>query len=221
MQHVYLNKRGMQSIEIEQPVIHVPLKPGEKTTLDIDVINYEAPTHIYLSSRGAIKDKVIFNRNNPYINDEEFLTLTVANPPNHNTFYEGEITISTGYGSKEESFTLQIGRLENEPPLDAIEVDQSLSSMGYRKKTRRSTTSRSSSNVEWPRFRSSSNVGWPRFNLNTARLRSMKNLPYILLALGVIIALILLATRNISSGVVILGLIIVVVLAYYTWRLLD
>ncbi|MGZ4901727.1 MAG: hypothetical protein ACXVH9_01560, partial [Halobacteriota archaeon] len=62
---------------------------------------------------------------------------------------------------------------------------------------------------------------WPRFNLNTARLRSMKNLPYILLALGVIIALILLATRNISSGVVILGLIIVVVLAYYTWRLLD
>ncbi|MGZ4906191.1 MAG: DUF7524 family protein [Halobacteriota archaeon] len=210
MQHVYLNKRGMQSIEIEQPVIHVPLKPGEKTTLDIDVINYEAPTHIYLSSRGAIKDKVIFNRNNPYINDEEFLTLTVANPPNHNTFYEGEITISTGYGSKEESFTLQIGRLENEPPLDAIEVDQSLSSMGYRKKTRRSTTSRSSSNVEWPRF-----------NLNTARLRSMKNLPYILLALGVIIALILLATRNISSGVVILGLIIVVVLAYYTWRLLD
>ncbi|MGZ4939203.1 MAG: DUF7524 family protein [Halobacteriota archaeon] len=221
MQHVYLNKRGMQSIEIEQPVIHVPLKPGEKTTLDIDVINYEAPTHIYLSSRGAIKDKVIFNRNNPYINDEEFLTLTVANPPNHNTFYEGEITISTGYGSKEESFTLQIGRLENEPPLDAIEVDQSLSSMGYRKKTRRSTTSRSSSNVEWPRFRSSSNVEWPRFNLNTARLRSMKNLPYILLALGVIIALILLATRNISSGVVILGLIIVVVLAYYTWRLLD
>ena len=221
MQHVYLNKRGMRSIEIEQPVVHVPLKPGEKATLDIDVINFEAPTHIYLSSRGAIKDKVIFNRNNPYINDEEFVTVTVANPPDHNTFYEGEITISTGYGSKEESFVLQIGRLENEPPLDAIEVDESLFNLGYQKKTRRSTTSRSLSKVEWPRTRSSSNVEWPRFSLNTARLRSMKNLPYILLALGVIIALILLATGYISSGVVILGLIIVVVLAYYTWRLLD
>ncbi len=49
----------------------------------------------------------------------------------------------------------------------------------------------------------------------------MRNLPYILLAAGVIVALILLAAGSISYGVVILGLIIVIVLAYYTWRLLD
>jgi hypothetical protein len=49
----------------------------------------------------------------------------------------------------------------------------------------------------------------------------MKNLPYILLAIGVIIALILLAAGGISYGVAILGFILVVVLAYYTWRLLD
>ncbi len=210
MQHVYLNKRGMQSIEIEQPVIRVPLKPGDEATLGIDVINYEAPTHIYLSSRGAIKDKVVFNRNNPYISGEELLTVTVANPRDHNAFYEGEITISTGYGSKEESFVLQIGQLENEPPLDAIEVDETLSSMDYRTKAHKSAIPRSSFGVKWPRF-----------NVNTERIRRMRNLPYILLALGVIIALILLAVGSISYGVVVLGLIIVVVIAYYTWRLLD
>ncbi len=210
MQHVYLNKRGMQSIEIEQPVIRVPLKPGDETTLSIDVINYEAPTHIYLSSRGAIKDKVVFNRNNPYISGEELLTVTVANPPDHNALHEGEITISTGYGSKEESFILQIGQLENEPPLDDIEVDETLSSMDYRSKAHKSVIPRSSFNVKWPRF-----------NANTERIRRMRNLPYILLALGVIVALILLAAGSISYGVVVLGLIIVVVIAYYTWRLLD
>ncbi len=200
----------MQSIEIEQPVIRVPLKPGDQATLDIDVINYESPTHIYLSSRGAINDKVTFNRNNPYIDSEELVTVTVVNPPNHNAFYEGEITISTGYGSKEESFILQIGQQENEPPLDAIEVDDTLSSIDYHIKPHRSAAPRTSFNLKWPHF-----------DLDIERIRRMRNLPYILLAVGVIIALILLAAGSISYGVVILGLIIVIVLAYYTWRLLD
>ena len=58
MQSVFINRKGQQSIEIEEPLIRLPLRPGGKATLDIDVVNYEAPTHIYLSSRGAIKDKV-------------------------------------------------------------------------------------------------------------------------------------------------------------------
>ena len=49
----------------------------------------------------------------------------------------------------------------------------------------------------------------------------MKNLPYILLGIGVIIALLLLGLGSISYGVAILGFIVVIVLAYYTWRLLD
>ena len=214
MQHVYINRRGMQSIEIEQPVIRIPLKPGDHTSLDIDVVNYETPTHIYLSSQGAIKDKVAFNRNNPYIDGEELLTLTATNPPDQNGFYEGEITISTGYGSREESFVLQIGQMENEPPPDAIEVDESLSSMNYRSKARSPAVRRSTFSIR-------GNIRRPHFYVNVHRIRGMSNLPYILLALGVIIALILLATGSISYGVLILGLIIIVVLAYYTWRLLD
>lgn len=214
MQHVYINRRGMQSIEIEQPVIRIPLKPGDQTTLDIDVVNYENPTHIYLSSQGDLKDKVAFNRNNPYIDGEELLTLTATNPPGQNAFYEGEITISTGYGSKEESFVLQIGHMENEPPPDAIEVDESLTSMNYRSKARGPSAHRST-------FSIGTNIRWPHFYVNVDKIRGMSNLPYIVLALGVIIALILLAAGSVSAGVLILGLIIIVVLAYYTWRLLD
>jgi len=210
MQNVYINRKGLQSIEIEEPLIRLPLRPGGKATLDIDVINYEAPTHIYLSSRGAIKDKVTFNRNNPYVDGEELLTVTVANPPGEQELYEGQVSISTGYGSREESFILQIGQLEHEPPPDAIEVDEALSRMDYRSSAHPSRVLRPSMQLQLPHLR-----------VDAMRIRRMRNLPYILLAIGVIIALILLAAGGISYGVAILGFIVVVVLAYYTWRLLD
>ena len=210
MQSVFINRKGLQSIEIEEPLIRLPLRPGGKATLDIDVVNYEAPTHIYLSSRGAIKDKVTFNRNNPYVDGEELLTITVANPPGQQELYEGQVSISTGYGSREESFILQIGQLENEPPPDAIEVDEALSRMDYRSNARPARVLRPSMQLQLPHLR-----------VDAMRIRRMRNLPYILLAIGVIIALILLAAGGISYGVAILGFIVVVVLAYYTWRLLD
>jgi hypothetical protein len=210
MQSVYLNRKGFQSIEIEEPVIRFPLKPGGKATLDIDVINFETPTHIYLSSRGAVKDKVTFNRNNPYIDGEELLTATISNPLGQQELYEGEISISTGYGSREESFIVQIGHLEDEPPLDAIEVDDDLSRPDYRSKAR-------SPQVRRPEIR----LQRPNISLDVKRIRRMKNLPYILLGIGVIIALLLLGLGSISYGVAILGFIVVIVLAYYTWRLLD
>jgi hypothetical protein len=210
MQSVYLNRKGLQSIEIEEPLIRLPLKPGGKATLDIDVINFETPTHIYLSSRGAVKDKVTFNRNNPYVDGEELLTATISNPLGQQELYEGEISISTGYGSREESFILQIGHLEDEQPLDAIEVDDDLSRLDYRNKAR-------SPQVRRPEM----HLQWPNLDLDVKRIRRMRNLPYILLGIGVIFALLLLLSGSISYGVAILGFIVIVVLAYYTWRLLD
>jgi hypothetical protein len=210
MQSVYLNRKGLQSIEIEEPLIRLPLKPGGKATLDIDVINFETPTHIYLSSRGAVKDKVTFNRNNPYVDGEELLTATISNPLGQQELYEGEISISTGYGSREESFILQIGHLEDEQPLDAIEIDDDLSRLDYRNKAR-------SPQVRRPEM----HLQWPNLDLDVKRIRRMRNLPYILLGIGVIFALLLLLSGSISYGVAILGFIVIVVLAYYTWRLLD
>ena len=210
MQSVYLNRKGLQSIEIEEPLIRLPLKPGGKATLDIDVINFETPTHIYLSSRGAVKDKVTFNRNNPYVDGEELLTATISNPLGQQELYEGEISISTGYGSREESFILQIGHLEDEQSLDAIEIDDDLSRLDYRNKAR-------SPQVRRPEM----HLQWPNLDLDVKRIRRMRNLPYILLGIGVIFALLLLLSGSISYGVAILGFIVIVVLAYYTWRLLD
>jgi hypothetical protein len=231
MQSVYINRKGLQSIEIEEPLIRFPLKPGGKATLDIDVVNFEAPTHIYLSSRGAVKDKVTFNRNNPYVDGEELLTATISNPIGPQELFEGEISISTGYGSREESFTLQIGHLEDEQPLDAIEVDDGLSRPDYRSKAHSQQVRRPEMRVRLPDYRSkarSSQVRqpemrqqWPTLHLDVKRIRRMRNLPYILLGIGVIIALLLLLTGSISYGVAILGFIVIVVLAYYTWRLLD
>jgi len=214
MLKVYINRKGWQSIEIEDDLLQFPLKPGGKTQLDIDVINCEAPTHVYLSSRGAVKDKVIFTRNNAYVDGEEVLTATISNPLGPEQLYEGELSISTGYGSKEASIILQIGHVENETPLDAIEVDEDLSSSdyGHRYSKPRPTTA-----IKRP----SLGVRWPFIRVDTKRIRRMSNLPYILVGVGVIIALILLAAGRISYGVAILGFIVVVVLAYYTWRLLD
>ncbi|MGZ5502528.1 MAG: hypothetical protein ACXW1O_04145, partial [Halobacteriota archaeon] len=65
------------------------------------------------------------------------------------------------------------------------------------------------------------NLQWPNLDLDVMRIRRMRNLPYILLGIGVIIALLLLLVGSISYGVAILGFIVIVVLAYYTWRLLD
>jgi multisubunit Na+/H+ antiporter MnhE subunit len=62
---------------------------------------------------------------------------------------------------------------------------------------------------------------WPDLDLDVTRIRRMRNLPYILLGIGVIFALLLLLSGSISYGVAILGFIVIVVLAYYTWRLLD
>ena len=231
MQSVYLNRKGLQSIEIEEPLIRLPLKPGGKATLDIDVINFETPTHIYLSSRGAVKDKVTFNRNNPYVDGEELLTATISNPLGQQELYEGEISISTGYGSREESFILQIGHLEDEQSLDAIEVDDDLSRLDYRNKARSPQVRRPEMHLQWPGYRNKAhspqvrrpemNLQWPNLDLDVKRIRRMRNLPYILLGIGVIFALLLLLSGSISYGVAILGFIVIVVLAYYTWRLLD
>ena len=225
MQRVYINKRGIHSIEIEEPVVKIPLKPGEETTLDIEVINYETPLHIYLSSSGDIKDKVKFNRNNPYIDGEEILTLKISNPRNRNELHEGKITVSTGYGSIEESFRLKIGKIDDEESPDIIEIDESLGRLNY------GSRSGSDFKIRMP----STKVRMPSVNLGISvtqlkldfeRIKAtidlaMANLPVVLIIGGVILTLIAFAAGKINYGAVILGLLIVIIIAYYTSKLID
>jgi hypothetical protein len=227
MQRVYINKKRMHSIDIEEPIIKVPLKPGDETTLDIDVINYEAPIHIYLSSSGDIKDKVKFNRNNPYIDGEEMLTLKISNPRNHNELHEGKITISTGYGSIEESFILKIGRIDDEELPGAIEIDENLGRLNYKSRTTPSfkikmpspTIKMRSPKIKLPSL--DSGVSVDQLKLDFERIRAMTNLPTILIIGGIILTLIAFAAGKINYGAVILGLLIVIIIAYYTSKLID
>ncbi|HYA61012.1 MAG TPA: hypothetical protein VED16_02910 [Candidatus Acidoferrum sp.] len=232
MQRVYINKRGIHSIEIEEPVVKIPLKPGEETTLDIEVINYETPLHIYLSSSGDIKDKVKFNRNNPYIDGEEILTLKISNPRNRNELHEGKITVSTGYGSIEESFRLKIGKIDDEESPDIIEIDESLGRLNYGSRSGSDFKIRMpSTKVRMP----STKVRMPSVNLGISvtqlkldfeRIKAtidlaMANLPVVLIIGGVILTLIAFAAGKINYGAVILGLLIVIIIAYYTSKLID
>ena len=239
MQRVYINKRGIHSIEIEEPVIKIPLKSGEETTLDIEVINYEAPLHIYLSSSGDIKDKVKFNRNNPYIDSEEILTLKISNPRNRNELHEGKITISTGYGSIEESFGLKIGKIDDEESSDTIEIDENLGRLNYNSRSVPSFKIRMPSpkiRMPSPKIRMSSpktkmpsvnlDVSVTQLKLDFERIRAMinlamTNLPIVLIIGGVILTLIAFAAGKINYGAVILGLLIVIIIAYYTSKLID
>ena len=225
MQRVYINKRGIHSIEIEEPVVKIPLKPGEETTLDIEVINYETPLHIYLSSSGDIKDKVKFNRNNPYIDGEEILALKISNPRNRNELHEGKITVSTGYGSIEESFRLKIGKIDDEESPDIIEIDESLGRLNYGSRSGSDFKIRMpSTKVRMP----SVNLGMSvtQLKLDFERIRAMinlamANLPIVLIIGGVILTLIAFAAGKINYGAVILGLLIVIIIAYYTSKLID
>ncbi|MGB8312527.1 MAG: hypothetical protein WCE81_11810 [Halobacteriota archaeon] len=232
MQRVYINKRGIHSIEIEEPVIKIPLKSGEETTLDIEVINYEAPLHIYLSSSGDIKDKVKFNRNNPYIDSEEILTLKISNPRNRNELHEGKITISTGYGSIEESFGLKIGKIDDEESSDTIEIDESLGRLNYNSRSVPSFKIRMPSpktKMPSPKTKMPSvnlGVSVTQLKLDFERIRAMinlamANLPIVLIIGGVILTLIAFAAGKINYGAVILGLLIVIIIAYYTSKLID
>jgi hypothetical protein len=203
------------------------------------VINYEAPLHIYLSSSGDIKDKVKFNRNNPFIDSEEILTLKISNPRNRNELHEGKITISTGYGSIEENFGLKIGKIDDEESSDTIEIDESLGRLNYRSRSAPSFKIRMPS----PKIRmsstktrmSSTKTRMPSFNLGVSvtqlkldfeRIRAMinlamTNLPIVLIIGGVILTLIAFAAGKINYGAVILGLLIVIIIAYYTSKLID
>jgi|GEM_PF-250621 len=239
MQRVYINKRGIHSIEIEEPVIDIPLKPGEETTLDIEVINYETPLHIYLSSSGDIKDKVKFNRNNPYIDGEEILTLKISNPRNRNELHEGKITISTGYGSIEESFRLKIGKIDDEESPGIIEIDESLGRLNYSSRSGPSFKIRMpSTRMKMPSTRMkmpSTRMKMPSVNLGMSvtqlkldfeRIRAMinlamTNLPVVRIIGGGSLPLIAFAAGKINYGAVILGLLIVIIIAYYTSKLID
>ncbi len=125
-QEVHINRKEVNSIEFANNEIFIPVKPGEEHTFEISIINHGTPTHVHLSTSTNLRDKIVFLRDNPYVQREVKIPAVVHLPANSEKLYQGEIYVSTGYGSKKKSFIAKLG-VEMEKEKIPVIVDESLS----------------------------------------------------------------------------------------------
>jgi hypothetical protein len=125
-QEVHINRKEANSIEFANNEIFIPVKPGEEHTFEISIINHGTPTHVHFSTSTNLRDKIVFLRDNPYVQREVKIPAVVHLPASSEKLYQGEIYVSTGYGSKKKSFIAKLGIEVEEEKIPVI-VDESLS----------------------------------------------------------------------------------------------
>ncbi|MDD2777751.1 MAG: hypothetical protein PHI16_02485 [Methanocellales archaeon] len=118
MQTIHINRSDINSIEFDIKEFTIPLSPGDETSFEIKVINYGAPTHIYLSATEDIRDKITFLSHNPYVRYEETIPIVARLPRDGKGLYAGEIVVTTGYGAKKSGFVIKLGLEEEKPVVD-------------------------------------------------------------------------------------------------------
>ncbi len=123
MQQIHLNRLGVNSIEFETDALDIPLSPGGEHSFELVVINYGSPTHVNLSVDKNLEEYVTFLDDNPYVTHEEYVPVVVRIPYDGKMFSTGNVFVMVGYGSKKDSFTINIGaenpdkmRMGIEPP---------------------------------------------------------------------------------------------------------
>ncbi|ABE52202.1 DUF7524 family protein [Methanococcoides burtonii] len=128
MQQVHINRLGVNSIEFETEVLDIPLSPGGEQSFEIVLINYGSPTHVHLSASDDIYGNLTFLEDNPYVSHEEYIPVIARIPFDGRLVNKGTVSITVGYGSKTESFSVRIGNSESDTGPVAIDIDESLSS---------------------------------------------------------------------------------------------
>lgn len=128
MQQVHINRLGVNSIEFESDVLEIPLSPGGEHSFEIVIINYGSPTHVHLSASDGLQDNLTFLEDNPYVSHEEYIPVIARIPFDGRLLNKGKIFVTVGYGSKTESFTVNIGMSDPENAPASIDIDESLSS---------------------------------------------------------------------------------------------
>ncbi|MDK2892323.1 hypothetical protein [Methanohalophilus sp.] len=114
MQQIHINRLGVNSIEFESPVLNVPLVPGSEDSFELVIINYGSPTHVNLSVDPHLEDYVTFLDDNPYVTHEEYVPVVVRIPYDGKLFNTGNVFVMVGYGSRKDSFTINIGTEKHE-----------------------------------------------------------------------------------------------------------
>jgi hypothetical protein len=109
LQQVHINRLGVNSIEFETDVLDIPLSPGGEYSFELVVINYGSPTHVHLSVDPSLAEYVTFLDDNPYVTSEEYVPVVVRIPYDGRLYSTGNIFVTVGYGSKKDSFTINIG----------------------------------------------------------------------------------------------------------------
>ena len=133
MQQIHINRNRINSIEFDNPEITIPLIPGNECSIELPIINYSSPTHVYLSVSDALKKYVRFLSDNVYIANQEFVPVVIELPTDLTTL-EGEIKVTTGYGSLTESFRVIIGEIPVvSKPKSVIDVDEKLAIPNYKR----------------------------------------------------------------------------------------
>ncbi|WP_135606079.1 hypothetical protein [Methanococcoides sp. NM1] len=128
MQQVHINRLGVNSIEFESDVVEIPLSPGGEHSFEIVIINYGSPTHVHLSASDGLQDNLTFLEDNPYVSHEEYIPVIARIPFDGRLLNKGKIFVTVGYGSKTESFTINIGMSGQLNAPAPIDIDESLSS---------------------------------------------------------------------------------------------
>jgi hypothetical protein len=110
LQQIHINRLGVNSIEFEIGELDIPLFPGGEHSFELVIINYGSPTHVNLSVDPHLEEYVTFLDDNPYVTHEEYVPVVVRLPYDGKLFSSGNVFIMVGYGSKKDSFTINIGQ---------------------------------------------------------------------------------------------------------------
>lgn len=214
MQQIHINRNRINSIEFDDPEITIPLVPGNECSFELPIINYGSPTHVYLSVGDSLRKNVRFLYDNVYVANQEFAPVVIKLPDDLTTL-EGEIKITTGYGSLTESFRVIIGETPLvSKPRSVIDVDERLALPNYGQ-------DRTSSMEDWD-INSSKN---PDKNRKREIKFSFPDIFILLLSMILLVVVILLVTFtfnlvDVMYGALAVSILIIILMVYAVMHLL-
>ncbi len=214
MQQIHINRNRINSIEFDKADITIPLDPGNECSIELPIINYGSPTHVYLSVSDTLRKNVRFLYDHVYVANQEYAPVVIKLPADLTTL-EGEIKVTTGYGSLTESFRVVIGEIpEVSKPRSVIDVDEKLALPNY---GRDRTSSRDDWDVE------------PSKNPDKNRKREIKFsfpdtfiLPLLMILLVVVILLVTFIFNlvDVMYGALAVSILTIIVMVYGVMHLL-
>lgn len=214
MQQIHINRNRINSIEFDKSDITIPLDPGNECSIELPIINYGSPTHVYLSVSDTLRKNVRFLYDNVYVANQEFAPVVIKLPADLTTL-EGEIKVTTGYGSLTESFRVIIGEIPVvSKPRSVIDVDERLTLPNYKQ-------DRTSSRDDWD-INPSKN---PDKNLKKEISFSFPDtfiLPLLMILLVVVILLVTFAFNliHVLYGALAVSILIIILMVYAVMHLL-